>query len=298
MDHRNGKWAGQLLALQNEDGTWGSTFHTLTAADRGRTVTTEQALRRLKALGFTLEDAPIRRAVDTMTACLRGERKIDDYWEKGFDWALFTRMMLSTWVRIFDPENETALLLARQWGEVLRRAFASGRYEDAAYRAAYGEIFYGAPPGRKNPGGKRVIGFTNFYLVHLLQGVLPEETEDRLLEHLLDEPGGIYYVCGGPIRRLPPTFQSRETVRYLDALEMLSGYRLAAGKLAFAADWLRENRGEDGQWDLSPAAKDRVHLPLSDSWRKAADRRADCTEWIGKLLSALESGERKKGQIS
>ncbi len=73
MDHRNGRWARQLLALQNEDGTWGSTFHTLTAADRGRTVTTEQALRRLKALGFTLEDGPIRRAVDTMTACLRGD---------------------------------------------------------------------------------------------------------------------------------------------------------------------------------------------------------------------------------
>ncbi len=113
---------------------------------------------------------------------------------------------------------------------------------------------------------------------------------DRLLEHLLDEPGGSYYICGGPLRRLPRVFPSRETVRSLDALEALSGYRLAGGKLGFAAEWLRANRGEDGLWDLGAAAQDRIHLPRSDSWRRAADRKADCTEWIGGILAALEGG--------
>ena len=72
--------AAQVLALQNPDGTWGSQFHTLSMPDRRRgLMTTEQALRRLCILGYTIEDEPIRRAVDCMVSCLRGERTIDNY---------------------------------------------------------------------------------------------------------------------------------------------------------------------------------------------------------------------------
>jgi len=69
-------------------------------------------------LGFTLEDEPIRKAVNCMTACLRGERKIDNYSAKKHDWDWFTKRMLSTWVKIFDPANEIALDFARQWAYV------------------------------------------------------------------------------------------------------------------------------------------------------------------------------------
>ncbi len=113
--------------MQNPDGTWGSQFHTLSMPDRRQgLITTEQALRRLKILGFTIEDEPIRRAVDCMCACLRGERKIDDYWEKGHDWALFTRLMLGAWVREFTPEEPEALDVARQWARVIESTFANG----------------------------------------------------------------------------------------------------------------------------------------------------------------------------
>ena len=278
MNYKDGKWAKQLLALQNPDGTWGSTFHTLTAIDRSNKLpTTEQALRRLKALGFTLEDAPIRKTVDTMLSCLRGERKIDDYWEKGHDWDLFTRMMLSTWVRVFDPDNETALQLARKWAAVLEHAFAGGSYDHGAYLEAYHETL------SKKVSGLKVIGFMNFYIVSLMQGVLTHETEDRLLEHILKAPEGIYYLCNGPVREPPQVFQSRETVRWLGGIELLSGYKLAPDKLGFAVEWLRAQES----WDMGKIAKNHIYLPLRDSWRKAEDRKEDCTEWINRILANI-----------
>lgn len=112
MNYKDGKNAQQIIALQKEDGTWGKEFHSLAIPTNKAPLTTEQALRRLKYLGFTIEDEPIRKAVDCMVSCLRGERKIDDYWETGRDWDLFTKLMLSTWVRIFEPDNAVALEIA------------------------------------------------------------------------------------------------------------------------------------------------------------------------------------------
>ena len=77
MGHKKGKWAEQIVALQHEDGTWGSQFHSLAVPTKRYPLTTEQALRRLMVLGFNINDVPIRKAVDFMTACLRGERKMD-----------------------------------------------------------------------------------------------------------------------------------------------------------------------------------------------------------------------------
>lgn len=82
-NHIIGKHAQEILALQHPDGTWGNMFHSFAQPNGKNPLTTEQALRRLKTLGFTMEDEPIRRIVDCMVSCLRGERKIDNYQEKG-----------------------------------------------------------------------------------------------------------------------------------------------------------------------------------------------------------------------
>ena len=69
----------------------------------------------------------------------------------------------------------------------------------------------------------------------------------------------------------------------------MSGYKLAKEKLGFVVDWLKDNIDENGQWDLGTKAKDNVYLPLSDSWKKTAYRRADCTERITTILQKLNS---------
>ena len=54
---------------------------------------------------------------------LKGERKIDNYREKSRDWDLFTKLMLSSWVRIFDPQNEVALENARYFANQIEDEF-------------------------------------------------------------------------------------------------------------------------------------------------------------------------------
>ena len=46
MDHKNGKWANEILSLVNSEGNWGN-FHTLSVPVKGKAITTEQAIRRL-----------------------------------------------------------------------------------------------------------------------------------------------------------------------------------------------------------------------------------------------------------
>jgi hypothetical protein len=58
-----------------------------------------------------------------------------------------------------------------------------------------------------------------------------------------------------------------EHLKYIEALILLTGYSGAVEKLSFVADWLMNNRGSDGLWDMGAVAKDGIHFPLSDSWR-------------------------------
>lgn len=281
MEYKHGKIAENILALQNEDGTWGNMFHSLAVPNNKTPLTTEQALRRLKGLGFTLEDAPIRKAVNCMVSCLRGERRIDGYWEKTQDWNLFTKMMLSTWVKIFDPGNEIALSFAKQWGNIVERAFASGTYDDEQFQRAYQQEFY-----QREKGTGRVE-FVTFYQMNLLQRILTEETESRMLDYVLRYEKGIYYIYGKSLNKVPEVFASIETSRYLAAVDILVGYQEAKGKLGFLVEWLEKNKNENGQWDLGSKAKDNVYFPLSDSWRTVEARKTDCTEKIGAIIRKI-----------
>ena len=283
MDYKNGKIAQQIIALQNEDGTWGNEFHSLAIPNGKKALTTEQALRRLKILGFSIQDKPIQRAVDCMTACLHGERRIDNYWEKTLDWDLYTKLMLSTWVRIFDPDNEIAVKFARHWARIIEKAFSGGTYSAEAYQKAYQEEFY------KSAKGVREIGFVTFYHVNLLQGLLSKETESRMLDYVINHENGIYYVYGKQISKLPDVFASLETSRYLSAVEILSGYELSKQKLGFVVKWLEDNADEHGEWDLGAKAKDNLYFPLSDAWRCAEYRKADCTGKVQAVLNHLKS---------
>ncbi len=277
-DHRQGKWAQTLLAAQNPDGTWGNMFHSM-ALPSAAPLTTEQALRRLHALGFTIADDPIRRCVDTMAACLRGERKIDPYWEKGIDWTMYEPLMLAAWIRRFDHQQPDALAYARRWAKIAEAGFASGEYDDSAWNAAYEAEFH-RQEHHPNP-----IGFTAFYHVMLLPGMLSPEAESALVQHVLET--GMYYVHPRPLAHPPADFASKESSHWLAALELLAEYACARKALAFAAAHLYLNIGVDCQWDFGPKANDKVHFPLADNWRSVAIRKADCTARVRRFLDKI-----------
>lgn len=94
--HKDGKWAKQIISLQDEEGKWGC-FHSLSQFYNAP-ITAEQALRRLEYLGYTIEDECIQKAVRYMDDCLIGKNAIPDRREKVHDWDIFISMILSTWL--------------------------------------------------------------------------------------------------------------------------------------------------------------------------------------------------------
>jgi len=275
------KWVRQIVDLQHEDGSWGF-FHSLSRPVKETPITTEQALRRLKLLGLTKADEPIKRALVYLEKCLCRKLQIPDRREKLHDWDIFTGLMLSVWIREFDPENKAALRTANQWAEVITTAFATGVYSPEHYVRAYQKQFF------LRPKGGRLTDFVSFYPVSLLRGVLPSKIESAMLDYILPHSTGIYYVYESPLNTPPEMFASLKASRYLAALEALSEYSLAPQKLGFAAEWIKAHQNQDGQWDMGGEAKDNIHFPLSDSWRKPEDRKRDCSARIGKLLQRIE----------
>ncbi len=81
MNFKTGKWAEKIIELQHNDGSWGY-FHTLSNPTPKQPITTEQALRRLEILGFSIEDKPIQKALNYLNNCLIGKSKIPDREEK------------------------------------------------------------------------------------------------------------------------------------------------------------------------------------------------------------------------
>ena len=277
-DHRTGKWASAILSAQNADGTWGRMFHSM-AQPSSAPLTTEQAMRRLHALGYTREDKPIRRCVNTMACCLRGERKIDAYWEKGIDWAMFEPLMLAAWIRRFDPEQPDALVFARRWAKVAEAGFSTGEYDEAAWYTAYEAEF------RRKERHSRPLGFWAFYHGMLLPGLLSPDTERALVKHILQS--GMYYIHPSSLCHPPAEFQSKQASYWLAALEILAEYPCTRDELAFAAAWLHMNACPDGQWDFGSQANDKVYFPLSDTWCSKAVRKADCTERVCRFLDKI-----------
>ena len=151
------------------------------------------------------------------------------------------------------------------------------------YVNVYHQIF-----GMK-PRGDRLIDFVQFYGVTMIAELLDRETEDRVMQYILDKPDGIYYIYDKCLRVLPEQFASKQTSRYLGAVELLAEFSYGREQLNFVVDWLNANRNENGGWDMGSTSKVFPYFPLSDNWRRQVIREADCTKRISKLIEKISA---------
>ncbi|WP_406241990.1 hypothetical protein ACF3M2_13805 [Tissierella carlieri] len=272
------KWVNDIVNLQWEDGSWGQ-FHSMSQFSQS-IMTTEQALRRLLILGLDKEDQPIQKAFSYMERYLLREVDLRDYKEKKHDWDLLTRLFVATWMLIIDPSNELAVEIAKNWSKIITYAFSKDNYSHECYKEAYYEI-------HKSSKGKHMWGFQNFYVIALLAGYLPSDIESKFLDYIMNSENGIYYIYDSCLKTVPDKFCSKLASKYITACELLSSYSLFPSKCKYFIDWINENISEDGFWDMGQAVKDKIHFPLSNSWRKTIDRKIDCTVRIQALLSKL-----------
>ena len=282
IDYKDSKWAHEIIELQKDDGSWGY-FHTLSNPSKRNPITTEQAIRRLQILGYTINDKPVMKAVSYMQDCLAGKKEIPDRREKVHDWDIFTALMLSTWIRRFTKDDYRANEVAAKWAEIISYAFKKGEYDNQLYVEAYKRVL------RQPPKGARLLEFTNFYHVSLMADSLEDKTAMHLMDYILQNKSGVYYIYGGKLSILPQEFKSKEASRYIAAIELLARYKNPGcrEKLKFVVEWLNRHKEPDGYWDMGSSVKDGVYFPLSDSWRKKESRIKDCTYRISKLIENI-----------
>lgn len=277
--YKDSIWAKEIIALQNNEGSWGY-FHTLSEPSK-YPITTEQALRRLQILGYTIDDEPIEKAVSYLCDCLAGKNHLPDRREKLHNWDIFTNLMLSTWIRRFTNEIDKANIVAETWANILTHAFSNEEYKHNEYVNAYEAIF-----GMK-PRGGRLVDFVSFYQVSLVSDQLDESTESKVFDYILNKEDGIYYIYDQCLSILPDSFTSKQASRYIGAIELLSLYRRNISKLKFVIDWLKSNQNQFGIWDMGSGVKDHIYFPLSNTWRQKKTREMDCTSRINKLLFTI-----------
>ncbi len=276
MSYKNGKWASQILSMQLPDGSWGN-FHTLRSNSGIYPMATEQALFRLELLGYTEKDACIQNAIAYMEKRIH-TGILPESKEKTSDFETFVDLVLAAWIRRFTCGSDAANKIAKEWATIITAAFQNGIYDQDAYNKSYLQIF-----GRKPKGG-RLVDFVNFYPISLLVDMLDENTENLMLDYIIQHKNGIYYIYEDRLDILPTQFQSKQASRYLGAVELLYRYRYGRKKLAFVLQWLKDNQSADGTWNMGSLAKDGMYFPLSDRWTAQACI-ADSTYRIGKLLS-------------
>lgn len=278
--YKDGLWARKVIEAQKDDGSWGF-FHTL-SEPRKNLMTTEQALKRLEILGYTYEDEVIQKAVSYMDKCLTGQMKIPDYREKHEHWDVFVELMLSTWIRRFTTDNKRVNAIASQWAEIITATFKNHIYSRQEFDNAYKATF-----GLK---AKKKVAYEirRFYNVSLAVDLLDPITEECFFDYILDSDFGIYYISENPLKVLPKDFQSKQTSRYLAAIDMMAEFKKQREKLTFVCDWLESKRLDNGSWDMGKEIKDNVYFPLSDDWRKPERRVNDCTYSIDRLLRKIK----------
>lgn len=277
------KWVNDIVNLQWDDGSWGR-FHSMNTSSK-LSITTEGALRRLLILGLDKNNQTIQRAFCYMEKYLNRELDLRDYKEKKHDWDLLTRLFVATWMLIIEPSNVQARAIANDWAKIITYAFSANEYDHDAYKEAYCEI-------HKPEKGKVIWGFQNYYLLSMLPGFLTSNIESKFLDYIMNEEKGIYYIYDGNLKTNPKVFSSKQANRYIYAYELLSRYSCARSKCQDFIDWVKENISEDGFWDMGQTVKDKMQYPLSDSWRKALNRKIDCTVRIQRILSQFELGKR------
>jgi hypothetical protein len=282
MDYKDGKWGKKILELQHTDGSWGY-FHSLSKPTPQQPMTTEQALRRLEILGYTIDDKPIQKAVNYLHNCLTGKEQIPDHYEVGSDWKSYLDLMVSTWIKRFTPDNKSANDIASKWVEIVNNSFIKNEFDQKSFNSMYDKILC---PEK----GKHIWGFMNFYGVSILANNLDKKIEPTFFEYVMNYPTGIYYMgYNKPIIVLPEIFQSKVTNNYLRTVELLTAYKTkkCKDKLVFIKKWLESNKIYDNEWDLGNDSKDNILLPLSDSWRKDEDRIKDCTYCVKKIIKNI-----------
>ena len=271
-------WVQELEQEQQEDGSWGR-FHTENTKIKSRYPTTEFALRRGLELGLDKRDHAFIHAIRYMTDVLEGRVRWSDHYEKSPCFPLAVTLFTAAELSQINPSHSALDPIWDIWFEIFRRTFAGGAYNLEAERAASKELL-GVNINRS------YVAFPSKYTLKFMgarSDRIPERMQQALLKPLWSGEISLGYLRPTP-SNLPTDTTERDFARWLESVEVLSGFRSWKRVAEEGIQWLWDQHEVDNLWDCSPRRGRTPFFPLSASWRKRENRRNDCSTRILVLL--------------
>ena len=278
------KLISDLISRQQADGSFGR-FNMIAGLDTPNGGINETALIRALSLGLDSSHPVLSNLrlffERTLVDLVQQAKQLNNRQSM----PVARSLILAACLRQLDSQQPEVLELVSRWRYIIESSLDGDEFQTAVFRDRCEEVF--GPDYQFWPEQWPELGFSNYMLL-LLRDQFPFAVEQGMIRYLINKTRGIYPVSNRSLQYFPLEFASREGVRFITSLEILSQYTSAAVYLRNAVDWLWEQLDSSGYWDLGSEAKDNRHLPLSSSWRSRHNRQLDCTVRILRLLSKLQ----------
>jgi hypothetical protein len=277
------RWVQQLQETQWADGTWGR-FHSRDTSARQAIPTTEHGITLALAYGLNGEDALLARTARFIEEHLEGKTESRDRVEKHGDpraWPVITRFISAANLALIDDGHERLAYFADVWAQIATAAFKGGAYDRLAEIAAFNALL--------QLSLKRPPALQTKYALILLssaRAAIDGHLERAILAHTMARPDGVSYLYGQKLAEMPRV-DERGFYLWLATQMVLSRF---TGWFRFAEAFVTgilDQAAGDGLWHFSEKTARRPNspLPLSENWRREANKGVDCSVLILRLLS-------------
>lgn len=270
-----------LVRQQSQVGSWGKRFFTRNKVVKNPAHTTETALIRLNAMAVDPSRDVMIKAVEYMEKLLDGRLK----WPDKIDTALGNeeamRLVITARLSEIVPDHPYVINYADSIIKILSAAFSQGYFDEGQMREVSEDIL-----GIRLDSDCQIC--FSLYPLILLRNKLDYELEQKWMDHIFNKRRGIYLINNRSLNHLPLSFPSKESMRYINAIDILSWFPSAMSYLDHARDWLWDQLIGNGLWDFGSFGRDGLELPLSKSWRDPICRQIDSTVRVLTILHRIQ----------
>lgn len=265
----------KLRKTQQEDGSFGP-FHSMST---NGLMTTEKALRRMYSLSFKRDSDILDKSIEYLRNLLHNKIVMPDRVEKVIPWAVFSELMFSAWLTLFNSLDEKVYDNRYKWNRVISLSNINGKFSYDVYKKEFQKMF------GKLESRQRVIDPTCFYCVVLLVDCLNGDSQKAYFDYIMSQ--GIYYIYNKPLTCLPKNFDSKEAIQFLEAIKLASKYCVDDEDLKYVRKWLLDQRVSENSWSMINLKSDGIIFPKSKSWRKRTDKENDINRYLMDVLQCL-----------
>lgn len=266
-----------LAEEQWEDGGWGR-LHSKDYNTKQKIGTTEVGVTRAIHLGLDRDHPILQKASQYLLSVLEtGECR--DRPEKNDRWETGVRLIAASTLAEIIPRHTALDEVWALWLEIIKRAFASGDYDEDAEVQAHKELTGASVRGS-------YLTLKNKYTLGLMSSrvsEIPPSVEKALVQFIWNLDKGIRYLNVGV--SFLPAMKPGLIDRWFASHELLSRFPAWRNLAGDVVEWLW-GMCTEGWWDFGPKSPTSEVMPLSVNWRQGSARQIDWTTRTLLLLRA------------